>query len=80
VAVDNRHPDFIPDATEVQYLIESSLDELLDPLNCKTGIIQIAGNEIEAPYFDIRGNQIWGATAMIVSEFLAIAERATRDE
>jgi 8-oxo-dGTP pyrophosphatase MutT (NUDIX family) len=72
VAVCDKRPDFIPDPTEVQYLIETSLDELFNPLNCKKKIMKIAGKEIEVPYFDVRGNRIWGATAMILSEFLEI--------
>jgi 8-oxo-dGTP pyrophosphatase MutT (NUDIX family) len=31
--------------------------------------------EIEVPYFDIEGEQVWGATAMVLSEFLAVIER-----
>lgn len=32
--------------------------------------------EIDVPYFDIEGEQVWGATAMVLSEFLAVVERA----
>jgi len=75
VAVSDKRPNFIPDPTEVQYLIETRLDELFNPLNCKSRIMQVAGKEIEVPYFDVRGNHIWGATAMIVSEFLEIVRK-----
>jgi 8-oxo-dGTP pyrophosphatase MutT (NUDIX family) len=79
VAVSNKRPDFIPDPTEVQYLIETSLDDLLNPLNQKTKIMQIAETAIEVPYFDVRENHIWGATAMIVSEFLEVYKSVTGD-
>jgi hypothetical protein len=28
------------------------------------------------PYFDVDGARIWGATAMVLAEFLAVLERA----
>jgi 8-oxo-dGTP pyrophosphatase MutT (NUDIX family) len=75
VAATNYRPDFSPDPGEVQYLIEVSLEELLNPGKLKNKIMPIAGNEISIPYLDIRGNHIWGATAMILSEFLEIVNR-----
>jgi hypothetical protein len=40
----------------------------------------IAGKEVEVPYYDIQDNHIWGATAMIMSEFLEIVKKVTRNE
>jgi 8-oxo-dGTP pyrophosphatase MutT (NUDIX family) len=74
VAVSTTRPDFRPDPFEVQFLIETGLDELIAPANHKTKAMLIAGNEVQVPYFDIQGNHIWGATAMILSEFLQIIE------
>ncbi|NJK87072.1 MAG: hypothetical protein HC906_14960 [Bacteroidales bacterium] len=34
--------------------------------------MNIRGIEIDVPYFDISGHQIWGATAMILNEFIEI--------
>ncbi|CAN5523494.1 hypothetical protein BH23BAC1_BH23BAC1_19790 [soil metagenome] len=31
--------------------------------------------EINAPYYDIQGYVVWGATAMILSEFLTIVRK-----
>ncbi len=75
VAVTMKQPEFTPEPAEVKYLIETSLDELSDPQTRKTKMMQIAGMDIEVPYYDIRGNHIWGATAMIVSEFLEVLKR-----
>jgi hypothetical protein len=39
----------------------------------------ILGNNIklqDVPYFEIEGNIVWGATAMMLSEFAAIVETA----
>jgi 8-oxo-dGTP pyrophosphatase MutT (NUDIX family) len=72
VGVTDNRPAFIHDPAEVQYLIEESLDEILNEVNHKTKSMNLFGNEVAVPYFDIRGNHIWGATAMIISEFSEI--------
>jgi len=77
--VENR-PEFHHDPAEVQYLIEESLDELLNEVHHKTKAMTLFGNEVIVPYFDIQDNHIWGATAMIISEFAEVARRMTRDE
>lgn len=80
VATCQRRPAFVHDPSEVQYLIETSIDDLLDPVNSKTEKMVIAGKEVEVPYFDIHNHHIWGATAMILSEFLEIVKKVTRNE
>jgi hypothetical protein len=32
---------------------------------------------VEVPYYDAAGHQVWGATAMMLAEFLAVAREAT---
>jgi 8-oxo-dGTP pyrophosphatase MutT (NUDIX family) len=71
----DRKPQFDPDPSEVQYVIESTLDELMDPENRTSEIIYRHGQSIMTPYFHIRNEKIWGATAMILSEFLQLAAR-----
>ncbi len=78
VGITGRRPVFLHDPAEVQYLIEESLDELLNEVNHKTKTMTLFGNEVIVPYFDIKGNHIWGATAMIISEFSEIVKRVTR--
>ena len=75
VGVADSRPDFVHNPAEVQYLIEESLDELLNEVNHKTRVMTLFGNEVIVPYFDILGNHIWGATAMIISEFAEIAKK-----
>jgi 8-oxo-dGTP pyrophosphatase MutT (NUDIX family) len=79
VGVTDSRPNFIHNPAEVQYLIEESLDNLLNEVNHKTRAMTLFGNEVIVPYFDILGNHIWGATAMIISEFAEVARRVTRD-
>jgi 8-oxo-dGTP pyrophosphatase MutT (NUDIX family) len=79
VGITDSRPDFVHDPAEVQYLIEESLDELLNEVNHKTKTMTLFGNEVVVPYFDIKGDHIWGATAMIISEFSEIVKRVTGD-
>jgi 8-oxo-dGTP pyrophosphatase MutT (NUDIX family) len=69
-------PAFRHDPAEVQYLIEVSLEELLNEEHHKTGTMTVLGRDITVPYFDIQGNRIWGATAMILSEFLEVVKNS----
>jgi 8-oxo-dGTP pyrophosphatase MutT (NUDIX family) len=68
-------PVFKPDPFEVKYIIEAALNELLDTENQKHKLMHIGGNEIEIPYFDLHGDHLWGATAMIISEFLEVVKK-----
>jgi len=75
VAVCQVRPEFKPDPEEVQYLIEARLEELADPATVCTKLMEVAGSNLEVPYYNIQGETIWGATAMITSEFLEVVVR-----
>lgn len=66
-------PVFHPDDSEVQFVIETTLEELLDPGNQYTETIFRHGQSIGAPFYRIGEEKIWGATAMMLSEFLQLA-------
>jgi 8-oxo-dGTP pyrophosphatase MutT (NUDIX family) len=68
-------PSFQPDPVEVQFIIEVPVDALLDPVNQGSEIMHRHGQPIVAPYYRAGNEKIWGATAMILSEFLQLAER-----
>lgn len=70
-------PDFIPDQTEVAEIIQADLSFLFDEEKRKNTTIQVRGYEIEAPYYDVKGHIVWGATAMILSELKTIIESLT---
>ncbi len=72
----NERPDFRPNPREVQEIIEVPLRDLFDPE--KIGSITITRNTttFEAPCFNTQNHQVWGATAMILSEFLEVVKRA----
>lgn len=61
-------PSFTPDAFEVDYIIEAKLSQLIAPETIQSFEKNINGHIIEAPFFNIDNCQIWGATAMIISE------------
>ncbi len=67
-----EEPDFQPDSAEVAYLVEASIEELLNPRNTRKKIRTLMCKLIKVPYFQIGEEQVWGATAMILSEFLEI--------
>ncbi len=71
----DRAPKFSPHPGEVEYLIEVPLRELADPSVILRKIIEIERFRLDVPYYDIGGNHIWGATAMILSEFVEIVLR-----
>ncbi len=70
--VDTR-PKFELDSFEVKELIETPLSHLLDTSRRKRKDITVRnGFRLNAPYFDVQGKVVWGATAMILSEFTSL--------
>jgi 8-oxo-dGTP pyrophosphatase MutT (NUDIX family) len=70
----NHIPDFYPDAREVDKVIEVSLDEISNSEIIGRKILNVRGVEVDAPYFDIQDSVVWGATAMMISELLALTD------
>lgn len=67
-------PIFQPCQEEVVQIIEVEIEKLADPKTKKhTDLLIHSGIQIkDVPYFDVDGNIVWGATAMIISELLEI--------
>jgi len=71
LGVCDRRPDFCPDPVEVAGVVEVELRSFFLPENRRKKLIALSGgHQLETPCFIINGHMIWGATAMIVSEFL----------
>ncbi len=68
-------PVFKPDPTEVKEVLEIKLSELLDPKNCTTKEFNYGDISFLAPIYNPNNITIWGATAMILSEFLEIVRK-----
>jgi 8-oxo-dGTP pyrophosphatase MutT (NUDIX family) len=54
---------------EVDYLIEISLTELLNPSNVLDEKVEHNKKTYNIPFFSLKNEKVWGATAMILSEF-----------
>lgn len=74
----NRKPQFIPDSREVGAILETPINWLLDENRIATKQIHIAqyNTSIMAPYYDIHGETVWGATAMMISELVDLIRTA----
>jgi len=69
-------PLFFPQAHEVEKIIEIPVNGLLIEENVVMKEITAGGFQFQAPTFQIEGTTIWGATAMILSEFKEILSRS----
>jgi 8-oxo-dGTP pyrophosphatase MutT (NUDIX family) len=72
VAVSDRRPDFVAAPGEVEEILEVSLDDLRDASRIGRGTRIREGVAVEYPYFDLMGHQVWGATAMVLGEFICL--------
>ena len=67
---------FAPNKAEVEQLIEVPLSYLQQPDIVKQTVLRPYLNlDLDVPYFDIYGHIVWGATAMLLSEFLEVMEQ-----
>lgn len=67
---------FVPDHREVARIVEVDIRELMGNKNIKTKDIRIQnGMVFRTPYYNIEGLTVWGATAMIISEFSELVSR-----
>lgn len=72
VGVTDGRPAFRPSPAEVQALLETSLDELLDSGNRLETHMELGGRSWRVPYYHLAGKTIWGATALILAELEAM--------
>ena len=67
-------PEFVIDPAEVKNVIEVKLIDLIDPKYCTTKEFNYGDLSFMAPIYNPNDITIWGATAMILSEFLEIVK------
>jgi 8-oxo-dGTP pyrophosphatase MutT (NUDIX family) len=72
VGVTDRRPDFRASPAEVDAILEVSLHDLRDASRIRQGTRVREGVAVEYPYFDLLGHQVWGATAMVLGEFICL--------
>ena len=72
----NEEPLFYVNKKEVTEIIEYPISMLINKDIVKSKIFEIKNNiSFTAPYFDINGKVVWGATAMILSEFKEVLKK-----
>jgi 8-oxo-dGTP pyrophosphatase MutT (NUDIX family) len=69
----STQPVFKPDFFEVEELVVAPLKDFFNLENRKTFTREIRSYMVTAPFFEIKGHCVWGATAMILSEFFELA-------
>ena len=62
-------PIIIPHPNEVNNVFTASISELIDPTNRLTELWTIRKFPVDVPFFQFGKYKVWGATAMILSEF-----------
>ena len=72
VGVTHARPAFQAAPGEVDEILEVSLEHLRDASRIRQGTRLREGIAIEYPYFDLLGHQVWGATAMVLGEFICL--------
>ena len=72
VAVANARPMLRPADGEVAMILEVDMAELSDPSRVVLTPRVREGRNVMVPAFHVGGADIWGATAMVLAEFLAL--------
>lgn len=63
-------PQFVPHVREVEEIFTFRPQALWKPESRQLGYLEIANNlKIKTPWYELGGKKVWGATAMILSEF-----------
>ena len=76
VGFTSMRPAFQRAEWEVARIIEAPVSVLSDPgaikREIRTRMVKGESIDVDVPYFDIDGEKVWGATAMVLAEFCAI--------
>lgn len=72
-----HRPAFVPDPFEVAEIIEVALSDLLNEGNIRTARRLLAsGFPFHTPCYFVEEQEVWGATAMMLSEFTEVVRKA----
>ena len=69
-------PSFIPEPSEVKGILEVPISKLQDPATIQTTDLKIPEGFIirDVPHYSLNGHIVWGATAMMLSEFIEVID------
>ncbi|MBL4621623.1 MAG: CoA pyrophosphatase [Immundisolibacteraceae bacterium] len=74
-------PDFIPCRQEVAAIIEAPINVLLQPGSRLTERRELKRwGPTQVPFYSVNGHKIWGATAIMLAEFLQLLTECLDDE
>jgi 8-oxo-dGTP pyrophosphatase MutT (NUDIX family) len=79
VAVSNAMLVFEPNPHEVAAVIELPLVELSDRQRRGRHVVERFGLRFSVPHFAVQEQQVWGATSLILAEFLNVLIHDSRD-
>jgi len=74
-----HRPQFIIDKSEVKYIFKVPLIEIMKQEIIEKSRQNIESKKKEVPCYNYKGETIWGATAMILCEFLEITSQILPD-
>ncbi len=74
LAFTKETPVFSPDPIEVQKIIETPFSTFLNEENIRHKMIQTASSDFKMniKYYNVNGETVWGATAMMISELVEL--------
>lgn len=72
VAYTSQQPTFRPDSREVAELLDVPLHLLLDPATRHEEDWNWRGTSLHVPFYAVNEHKVWGATAIVLAEFLAL--------
>jgi len=74
-------PTFVLEEKEVAEIITIPVPRIWDDdVIKKTNVIVGDNMKIRVPYFDLKGHVVWGATAMVLSEFQSLTIKSRTDK
>ena len=72
VGMHKNKPIFVKQDKEVQQVLIPNLNDFLDYSHIRTDIFEGLNYKVQAPCYTLNNFKVWGATAMIMSEFVQI--------
>ena len=75
IGFSDKKPQLFPEASEVALIIEADLKTVFHHSDFKEIELEVRGQKIITPYYNINDHVVWGATAMMLSELKEIVGR-----
>lgn len=78
IGVTDERPEFLLHPEEVEALLEVPVNHLRDASRLRWMTRERQGHPVRYPYYDVGGQMVWGATAMILGEFACLFDEEHR--